>query len=281
MALSGRLVLEPEPRGEELPRLRGHAVGRSPRHLVQGVTHVQQGPPRPLEIDVRDVDQPGGDQRQQDRRVAQPALRLLQVGHRGVGELPDDVVALAHELVQRRQSTARRTPPVGETRRSADERPGRRRPRGTAGRAGRAPPGGRPRPARASPTPTGPSGPAGRRSPRSGTRPSPRRRRCRGGPRGPGPRRGRSTARARDARSPPPRPGRTPTPGRPTRRTPSRTTCRPRSRVPPGPRRSAPASPVSRAPTRRGRRSGPGRRCRPGSPTPCRRRSARSAPSSG
>ena len=56
--------------------------------------------PAALELGVRDVDQPGGDERLEDRRVAQPALGLLEVGHRQVREL-------AHQLVPRLATRSR------------------------------------------------------------------------------------------------------------------------------------------------------------------------------
>ena len=89
------LVVEPEPRGECLPQLGRHPVGGAAGEVVHDVADVEQRLPAALEVGVRHVDQPGGHERAQHRRVAQAALGLLEVGHREVGELADQLVPRA------------------------------------------------------------------------------------------------------------------------------------------------------------------------------------------
>ena len=57
------------------------------------VADVEQGQPGALQLDVGHVDQPGRHQRLEHGGVAQPALGLLEVGHRDVGELAHQLVA--------------------------------------------------------------------------------------------------------------------------------------------------------------------------------------------
>ena len=103
--------------GAELgPQLRRDPVGGPAGEVVHEVAHVEQGHPAALELDVRDVDQPGRDQRLEHGRVADPALGLLEVGHRLVRELAHQVVPRADELVQLRQPLAGVPAPLREHR---------------------------------------------------------------------------------------------------------------------------------------------------------------------
>ncbi len=89
-------------------------VGGPARHLVKHVAGVEQGQPRPLQVDVRDVDQPGGDQCLEDGGVAQPALGLLEVGYRDVRQLAHQLVPRVDETAQLGQPVLGGPPPVGE-----------------------------------------------------------------------------------------------------------------------------------------------------------------------
>ena len=116
-------------RGAELgPQLRRDPVGGPPGEVVHEVADVEQGHPAALELDVRDVDEPGRDQRLEHRRVADPALGLLEVRHRLVRQLAHQVVARADQLVQLRQPVAGVPAPLGER--------GRAQPQGEVGIAG-------------------------------------------------------------------------------------------------------------------------------------------------
>ena len=87
LPLGGLGVGEAEPGREVRPDLGGDPVGGPPGDGVQHVADVEQLQPAGLEVGVRDVDQPGGDQRLEHGRVPQPAHGLLEVGDRGVGQL--------------------------------------------------------------------------------------------------------------------------------------------------------------------------------------------------
>ena len=80
------------------PQLGRDPVGGPPGDVLHHVADVEQRQPAALELGVRDVDQPGGHQRLEHGRVAQPALGLLEVGHRQVRELADQLVARAHQV---------------------------------------------------------------------------------------------------------------------------------------------------------------------------------------
>ena len=80
-------VGEPEPLGQVGPQLGGDPVGGAAGDVVQRVAQVEQLQPPGLQVGVRDVDEPGGDQRLEDGGVAQPADRLLEVRDRDVREL--------------------------------------------------------------------------------------------------------------------------------------------------------------------------------------------------
>ncbi len=95
------------------PARSGRWPGRPVLHVV---AHVEQGQPAALQLDVRYVDQPGRDQRLEHGRVADPALGLLEVGHRLVGQLAHQLVPLTDQLVQLGQPLAGVPPPVGEHR---------------------------------------------------------------------------------------------------------------------------------------------------------------------
>jgi hypothetical protein len=83
---------------------------------VQEVAEVEQRLPRPFELGTARVDQPGGLECLEHRRVAQPALGLLDVGHGDVRELADDLVSLRDEVAQRREPVAGLLAPRGEHR---------------------------------------------------------------------------------------------------------------------------------------------------------------------
>ena len=118
--------------GAELgPQLRRDPVGGPAGEVVHEVADVEQGHPAALELDVRDVDQPGRDQRLEHGRVADPALGLLEVGHRLVRELAHQVVPRADELVQLRQPLAGVPAPLREH--------GGAQPKGEVGVAGQVP----------------------------------------------------------------------------------------------------------------------------------------------
>ena len=76
-------VGQPEPLGAGRPTARARP-GRWPRPATSCSTSrtSSSASRRALEVDVRHVDQPGRDQRLEHGRVAQPALGLLEVGHR-------------------------------------------------------------------------------------------------------------------------------------------------------------------------------------------------------
>ena len=114
VSLDRRRVGQPEPRRQLGPDVGPDAVRRPAGDLVQHVAGVEQGQPGTLEVDVRDVDQPGGDQRLEDARVAQAALGLLEVGHRHVRELAHQLVPGLDQLAQLGQPVLRGPPPVGE-----------------------------------------------------------------------------------------------------------------------------------------------------------------------
>ena len=170
--LRGAGVGEAEAVREVAPHLGGDPVGRAAGGALHLVADVEQREPGALEVDVRHVDQPGRDQRLEHGRVAQAALGLLDVGHREVRELADQVVPVADQVVQRGQPVARRTPPVGRASSCAAAGSGRGHRRGAGCRAARARPSGRRRPRRPSRGRCAPSGRASRRSPRAGTRPA-------------------------------------------------------------------------------------------------------------
>ena len=68
------------------------------------------------------VDQPRGDQRLEDRRVPQPALGLLQVGHREVGQLPEQLVPGGDQSPQVGQPVAGVAAPGGQHRPAQPQR---------------------------------------------------------------------------------------------------------------------------------------------------------------
>ena len=92
--LRGPGVRDAQQRCQVAPHLGRDPVRRPAGQRVHLVAHVEHREPAALELDVRHVDQPGGDQRLQHRRVPDPALGLLEVRHRRVGQL-------AHQLVPR------------------------------------------------------------------------------------------------------------------------------------------------------------------------------------
>ena len=75
------------PAASSLHSLGRDPVGGPPGDVVQHVADVEQRLPAALELDVRDVDQPGRHQGLEHGGVAKPALGLLEVGHRHVGQL--------------------------------------------------------------------------------------------------------------------------------------------------------------------------------------------------
>ncbi len=114
--LRGALVVQVQADGELRPGLGGDPVGGPAGALVQPVAHVEQRQPAPLQVAVRNVDQPGGHQGLEHGRVAQAALGLLQVRHGEVGQLADQPVPVAHQPMQLRQAVPRRAPPLREHR---------------------------------------------------------------------------------------------------------------------------------------------------------------------
>ncbi len=169
-----------EPVGDRPPGLGVDPVGGASGGRVHEVAHVEQRLTAALEVAVRHVDQPRGDQRLEHGRVAQAALRLLQVRHGEVGELARPArAAPAPSPAARAAARARRgaTAPASW---SAGGGSGWGHRPGAAGPADRRRPGRRPPRPSASPAACGPSGRAGSRRPRPGTRPSRQvpRRRC-------------------------------------------------------------------------------------------------------
>ncbi len=208
VALGRRGVVEAQVGRQDVPQLGGDPVGGASGLRVEEVAEVEQRLPGALQLGAGHVDQPGRLERLEHRGVAQAALGLLDVGHRDVGELPDDLVALVHQLAQRGEPVARLAPPRGEH--------GGAQPQGQVGVAGQVPDVEQAQrdlevvlaPPPPSAGTSAPSGPAGSRSPTAGTRPSrppPPGRRPR---RARGRRPGRSAGRARCGRSRPPRPAR-------------------------------------------------------------------------
>ena len=114
VSLDRRRVGQPEPRRQLGPDVGPDTVRRPPGDLVQDVAGVEEGEPGPFEVDVRDVDQPGGDQCLEHAGVAQSALGLLEVGHRHVRELAHQLVPGLDQLAQLGQPVLRGPPPVGE-----------------------------------------------------------------------------------------------------------------------------------------------------------------------
>ena len=112
--LDGPGVGQAETRRQLGPDVGPDPVGGPAGHLVKHVAGVEQGQPRPLEVDVRDVDQPGGDQRLEDGGVAQAAFGLLDVGHRDVRQLAHQLVPGVDEAAQLGQPVLGGPSPVGE-----------------------------------------------------------------------------------------------------------------------------------------------------------------------
>ena len=98
--LHGRPVGQAEELRHVGPVLRDHAVGGTSGHGVQGVADVEQRHPAPLQVAVRYVDEPAGDQCLERRRVAQAAHRVLEVRDGGVRELTGQPTALGDHLAQ-------------------------------------------------------------------------------------------------------------------------------------------------------------------------------------
>ena len=94
------------------PVLRDHAVGGAPGDGVQGVADVEQRHPAPLQVTVRYVDQPAGDQRLERGRVAQPAHRVLEVRDGGVRELAGQPAPLGDHLAELLEPGAGVTTPL-------------------------------------------------------------------------------------------------------------------------------------------------------------------------
>ena len=122
MSLRRGRVGQPQHLRDVRPVLRHHPVCGSPGHAVQGVADVEQRTAGALQVHVRHVDQPAGDQGLEHRRVAEATYRLLQVRHRRVGELAEQVAAPGHELVQLGQPLPSVAAPLGEQRASQAER---------------------------------------------------------------------------------------------------------------------------------------------------------------
>ena len=93
--LRGGRVVEPQPARRAAPTARGRpgrwASGVSAWSTSRTSSSASRDRSRSA---CGDVDQPGRDQRLEHGRVAQPALGLLEVGHREVGELADQLVPL-------------------------------------------------------------------------------------------------------------------------------------------------------------------------------------------
>src|SRR3546814_13285715 len=81
---------------EQGPGLRSDPVVRPPVQCLDPVTHVEQLAPTRLQPDVWRVHQPGRHQGLDNGRVAQPAQRLIEHGHRGVGQIPHKRLAMVH-----------------------------------------------------------------------------------------------------------------------------------------------------------------------------------------
>ena len=98
--LGGVAVGQLERAGDVLPELRCHPVGRPSGDRVQRVPYVEQRDPAALQVAMGYVDQPARHQRLEHGGVAQPADRLLEVGHGGMRQLPGLPTALGDQLAQ-------------------------------------------------------------------------------------------------------------------------------------------------------------------------------------
>ena len=116
---------EVEALGQRPPHLGRDPVARPAGEVLHLVADVEQHQPCRLERRGRGVDEPAGLDRLEHARVAQAALGLLHVGHRGVRELAGDVVALAGQRLELGQPRARLAPPVGEHRGAQPQREAR------------------------------------------------------------------------------------------------------------------------------------------------------------
>ena len=102
--------------GQVVPHVGGDPVRGPAGDLVHRVADVEELPTAALEVGVRDVDEPGGHERGEDRGVAEPAAGLLEVGHRGVRELAEPLAAPLRHLPQLGQPLPRVAAPLGQDR---------------------------------------------------------------------------------------------------------------------------------------------------------------------
>jgi hypothetical protein len=109
-------VGEAEGDGQVVPHVGSDPVRGPPVQGVQGVADVEQPVPGTLEVAVRHVDQPGGDERVEDRRVPESSAGVPQVRHRCVGELAQVLHPPLHELPQGGQLGLGVTAPLREHR---------------------------------------------------------------------------------------------------------------------------------------------------------------------
>ena len=143
--LGGRGVRQPERvRRGRRPVLGRDPVGRPGRRPSCSTSRTSSsGLPAALQVGVRHVDQPGRDQRLEHGRVAQPALGLLEVGHRDVRQLADQVVPAARPARAARAAGPARRGATARASSCAAGGSGWGRRRGAGRRAARARPAGR------------------------------------------------------------------------------------------------------------------------------------------
>ena len=114
--LGGARVVEVQP-VRPRSRARARPVGRAAGRLPDGVAHVEERDPAPLQLHVRASTSQVATRAFEDGRVPDAALGL-QVRDRQVGELPHPLVTGADQVPQRRQPVPRATPPVRQHRRA-------------------------------------------------------------------------------------------------------------------------------------------------------------------
>ena len=114
LAEQGVGVGDVQPGGHLVLFLQQQAVARTAGHQMEGVADVGQSAYGVVDVAVRTVGDPGGDDRAQGHQVAQPAPAFLEVGLDVVAQVAVPGAAVVPGLPQRRQPAAGRCSPVGE-----------------------------------------------------------------------------------------------------------------------------------------------------------------------